>query len=109
MSDFAAVRIHSKTISIFSSRPIISRKRWTEADWSSVLTAARRSRKVSSWSAISSLAGRSAMNRSGLPGTICATPKSTSSRTQLSTSSFSRPNVCIRDSTSKLSSGRALR
>ena len=30
MSDFAAVLIHSKTISIFSSRPIISRKRRTE-------------------------------------------------------------------------------
>src|SRR5438270_55507 len=40
MSDFAAVLIHSKTISIFSSRPIISRKRWTDADWSSLLTAA---------------------------------------------------------------------
>ena len=46
MSDLAAVRIHSKTISIFSSRPIISRKRWTDGDWSSVLTAARRSRNV---------------------------------------------------------------
>ena len=32
MSDLAAVRIHSKTISIFSSRPIISRKRWTDGD-----------------------------------------------------------------------------
>ena len=38
MSDLAAVRIHSKTISIFSSRPIISRKRCTDGDWSSVLT-----------------------------------------------------------------------
>jgi hypothetical protein len=37
MPDLAAVRIHSKTISIFSSRPIISRKRCTEGDWSSVL------------------------------------------------------------------------
>ena len=32
MSDLAAVRIHSKTISIFSSRPIISRKRCTDGD-----------------------------------------------------------------------------
>ena len=48
MSDLAAVRIHSKTTSIFSSRPIISRNRWTDGDWSSVLTAARRSRNVSS-------------------------------------------------------------
>ena len=47
MSDLAAVRIHSKTTSIFSSRPIISRKRWTDGDWSSVEIAARRSRKVS--------------------------------------------------------------
>ena len=48
MSDLAAVRIHSNTISIFSSRPIISRKRWTDGDWSSVLMAARRSRNASS-------------------------------------------------------------
>jgi hypothetical protein len=48
MSDLAAVRIHSKTISIFSSRPIISRKRCTDGDWSSVLIAARRSRNGSS-------------------------------------------------------------
>ena len=48
MSDLAAVRIHSKTTSIFSSRPIISRKRWTDGDWSSWLTVARRSRKSSS-------------------------------------------------------------
>ena len=40
MSDLAAVRIHSKTTSIFSSRPIISRKRWT--DGRSVLVADRR-------------------------------------------------------------------
>ena len=46
MSDLAAVRIHSKTISIFSSRPIISRKRCTDGDWSSVEIAARRSRKA---------------------------------------------------------------
>jgi hypothetical protein len=45
MSDLAAVRIHSNTISIFSSRPIISRKRWTDGEMSSVLTVARRSRK----------------------------------------------------------------
>jgi hypothetical protein len=44
MSDLAAVRIHSNTTSIFSSRPIISRNRWTDGDWSSLLTVARRSR-----------------------------------------------------------------
>jgi hypothetical protein len=60
MSDLAAVRIHSKTTSIFSSRPIISRKRWTDGDWSSVLTAARRSRKWSRSSDIVSFDGRSA-------------------------------------------------
>ena len=60
MSDLAAVRIHSKTISIFSSRPIISRKRCTDCDWSSVETAARRSRKWSRRSD-SAGAGRSAM------------------------------------------------
>ena len=38
MSDLAAVRIHSKTMSIFSSRPIISRNRCTDGDWSSVDT-----------------------------------------------------------------------
>ena len=48
MSDLAAVRIHSKTTSIFSSRPIISRKRCTAGDWSSVETVARPSRNVSS-------------------------------------------------------------
>ena len=59
---------------------------------------------------MASLDGRSAMNRGGtLPGITVATPKSTSSRTQFSTSSFSRPNVCISDSTSKASSGLALR
>ena len=109
MSDFAAVRIHSKTISIFSSRPIISRKRWTDCDWSSVDTAARRSRNRSSCSMSASSVGRSAMNFSGVPATARATPKSTSSRTQFSTSSRRRPNVCMSDSTSKLSSGRALK
>ena len=48
MSDLAAVRIHSKMASIFSSRPIISRKRCTDGEVSSMPTAARRSRKVSS-------------------------------------------------------------
>jgi hypothetical protein len=48
MSDLAAVRIHSKIASIFSSRPIISRKRCTEGEVSSMPTAARRSRKLSS-------------------------------------------------------------
>ncbi len=42
MSDLAAVRIHSKTTSIFSSRPIISRKRCTEGDCSSSAIVARR-------------------------------------------------------------------
>jgi hypothetical protein len=60
MSDLAAVRIHSKTISIFSSRPIISRKRWTDGDWSSVLIVARRSRNVSSSAATWSSSGRRA-------------------------------------------------
>ncbi|HEV3486964.1 MAG TPA: hypothetical protein VG106_16245 [Vicinamibacterales bacterium] len=57
MSDLAAVRIHSKTTSIFSSRPIISRKRWTAGDRSSWLTVARRSRNWSSRSRIASLSG----------------------------------------------------
>ena len=53
--------------------------------------------------------GRSAMYLGGwLAGTTDATPKSTSSLTQFSTSSRRRPKVCINDSTSKLSSGRAL-
>ncbi len=60
MSDLAAVRIHSKTISIFSSRPIISRKRCTDGAWSSVLIAARRSRNVSSSAAACSSSGRCA-------------------------------------------------
>ena len=47
------MRIHSKTISIFSSRPIISRNRCTDGAWSSVLMAARRSRNVSSSAATS--------------------------------------------------------
>ena len=41
MSDFAAVRIHSKTTSIFSSRPIISRKRCTDGEDSSTPTWSR--------------------------------------------------------------------
>ena len=41
MSDFAAVRIHSKTTSIFSSVPISSRKRWTDGDRSSGLAGGR--------------------------------------------------------------------
>ena len=49
------------------------------------------------------------MYRTGVPPMAYATPKSASSRTQFSTSIRSRPNVCISDSTSKLSSGRALR
>ena len=48
MSDFAAVRIHSKMASIFSSRPIISRKRCTDGDDSSMPRLARPSRKMSS-------------------------------------------------------------
>ena len=49
------------------------------------------------------------MYRTGVPPMANATPKSASSRTQFSTSIRSRPNVCISASTSKLSSGRALR
>ena len=60
ISDLAAVRIHSKTISIFSSRPIISRKRWTDGDWSSVLMVARRSRNSSSSFSMPGLSGRAA-------------------------------------------------
>ena len=56
-----------------------------------------------------SVAKFQAVNCAALPGMTTATPKSASSRTQFSTSSFSRPNVCISDSTSKASSGRALR
>ena len=48
MSDLAAVRIHSKMASIFSSRPMSSRKRCTDGEVSSMPTAARRSRNVSS-------------------------------------------------------------
>ncbi len=70
MSDLAAVRIHSKTISIFSSRPIISRKRCTDGDWSSVLTVARRSRNASSSSVSGPVSGRSARYCAGGPGSI---------------------------------------
>src|SRR2546423_1645864 len=66
MSDFAAVRIHSNTISIFSSRPIISRKRWTDGAWSSVLIAARLSRNLSSRAAESSFSRRAALQRGGV-------------------------------------------
>ena len=74
MSDLAAVRIHSKTTSIFSSRPIISRKRWTAGDWSSVETAARPSRNVSSSGPMPGTAGRTNSNRGGSPPTGRATP-----------------------------------
>ena len=70
MSDLAAVRIHSKTTSIFSSRPIISRKRWTEGAWSSVLMAARRSRNVSNRSAMLSRCGRCAAYFGTWPGIL---------------------------------------
>src|SRR4051812_15185568 len=49
------------------------------------------------------------MKRGGVPAIRRGTPKSTSSRTQFSTSSLRRPKVCINCSTSKLSSGRELR
>ena len=67
MSDLAAVRIHSKTISIFSSRPIISRNRWTDGAWSSVLMSARRSRNVSSRRPMASPSGRTAEYCAGGP------------------------------------------
>ena len=50
-----------------------------------------------------------AVLRRVVPAIAAATPKSTSSRTQFSTSSRRRPNVCISDSTSKASSGREFR
>ena len=69
MSDLAAVRIHSKTISIFSSRPIISRKRWTDGDWSSVLTrGAPLEEVVEQLGRARSFGGRSAMYRGGVAG-----------------------------------------
>ena len=110
MSDLAAVRIHSKTTSIFSSRPIISRKRCTDGDWSSVLTAARRSRKWSSRSAdrvVGRPLGRVARRLS--PESAGRRRSRPARLTQFSTSSRSRPNVCINYSTSKLSSGRELK
>ena len=109
MSDLAAVRIHSNTISIFSSRPIISRKRCTDGDWSSVLIAARRSRNASSSWAIGARSGRLALKRPGASSRRRASPKSTSSFRQFSTSRRMRPNVAISDSMSKDSSGRAFR
>ena len=47
-SVLATVRIDSKIIIIFSSRPIISRKRWTDGDRSSVDSPGRSARKSSS-------------------------------------------------------------
>ena len=68
---------------------VISRNRWTDGDWSSVLTVARFREGIQRFG--DGVVGRrSAMNRGGrLPGITVATPKSTSSRTQFSTSSFS--------------------
>ena len=108
MSDFAAVRIHSKMTSIFSSLPIISRKRWTAGERSSLLTVARRSRNSSSRSWMTSPSGCT-KPYFGAPGpaVFFAMPNAASSRTQFSTSSRIRPNVCISASTSKVSSGRA--
>ncbi len=105
MSDLAAVRIHSNTISIFSSRPIISRNRCTDGDWSSVLIWARRSRKASSSSATLARSGRLALMRWGESPVRRATPKSTSSLTQFSTSRRMRPKVAMSDSRSKDSPG----
>ena len=109
ISDLAAVLIHSKTTSIFSSRPIISRKRWTEGAWSSVLMAARRSRNVSNRRAMLSLCGRCAAYFGTWPGILRTTPNSISSFRQFWTSSRMRPKVAMRLSASNASSGRALR
>src|SRR5688500_8709531 len=109
MSDLAAVRIHSKMASIFSSRPIISRKRCTDGDASSMPRLARPSRNVSSSLATASLSGLTAANVGGSPAIFLTTPKSTSSLMQLSTSRRIRPNVCMINSDSNASSGRALR
>src|SRR5687767_2726750 len=109
MSDLAAVRIHSKIASIFSSRPIISRKRCTDGDASSTPRLARPSRKVSSSFADGSFSGLTAVKVGGSPGIFFTTPNSTSSLMQLSTSRRMRPNVCMITSDSKASSGRALR
>ena len=102
MSDFAAVRIHSKTTSIFSSRPIISRNRWT--DRRAILVADRRRavrgirRAARGGRRRRAAAGRSAACRARR---ACATtPNVTSSRRQFSMSSRIRPNVCISASTS---------
>ena len=57
MSDFAAVRIHSKMTSIFSSRPIISRKRCTDGERSSMLTVARPLEELIEQLATASLSG----------------------------------------------------
>ena len=110
MSDFAAVRIHSKIASIFSSRPIISRKRCTDGDDSSMPRLARPSRKISSSFAMGSCSGWTAPNRSAdRRRCFFTTPNSTSSLTQLSTSRRMRPNACMMVSLSKDSPGRALR
>jgi hypothetical protein len=109
MSDFAAVRIHSKTTSIFSSRPIISRKRWTAGERSSWLTVARRSRKWSRRSRTASLSGLGEAYRAWPLGAAARLRQAepASSRMQFSTSSRIRPNVCINASRSNDSSGRA--
>ena len=95
--------------SIFSSRPIISRKRWTAGERSSLLTVARRSRNSSSRSCSDLAFGldEAVLRRARRPAIFLAMPNATSSRTQFSTSSRMRPNVCISASTSKVSSGRA--
>ena len=110
MSDLAAVRIHSKTI----EHLLVAADHLAEAlDRRRLVFGADRGAALEE--VIEQLGHRlvgrplARMYRGGLPATTCATPKSTSSRTQFSTSSRSRPNVCISDSTSKLSSGRALR
>ena len=110
MSDLAAVRIHSKTISIFSSRPIISRKRCTDGDWSSVLTGRAAFEEM-----VEQIGERLVRpdarpyTRTGLPGDGERDPEVGELADAVLDVQRSRPNVCISDSTSKLSSGRALR
>ena len=111
MSDFAAVRIHSKTTSIFSSRPIISRKRWTAGDRSSCLTVGAPLEELIEQVAQHVAVGLQRSRTAARPArpTLRDDPNVDQLATQFSTSSRMRPNVCISVSTSKASSGRAHR
>ena len=76
ISDFAAVRIHSKTTSIFSSVPIISRKRCAAGERSSALAGTRRWRKASTSARAVSDIGIWNEKQSSPPRSVCsATPK----------------------------------